>query len=101
MNQDEKQALKDKYQQELIAMDAKSDKLDELQKAKYQEQRNDFSKMLDSLGDAAEDQWEELKANLEKGWDSLRAFWHGLGDDNEAKESNDTLDDIDDSKSHN
>lgn len=100
MNQDERQALRDKYQAELKAMDAKAEKLEALERAKYNEQRNSFLATLGSLGDAAEAQWDEIGANLEKGWHGFRAFWH-TGEDNESAESGNILDDIDDKKDHN
>lgn len=100
MNSDRTQALRDKYQAELEAMDAKAEKLDEMNKAEYTSARNDFSQKLDHLGEAAEAQWDEAAANVEKTWDGLRAWWHGKGDDNEAAETGNVLDDVDDSQNH-
>lgn len=101
MNQDERQALEDQYRAKVKEMDAESEQWDAEKKAGYNDARNNFTKELDAWKDRAEGEWDELKANLEQGWDGLRAKWHGLsGNESEAAEKGSLMDDIDDSRKH-
>ncbi len=101
MNQDERQALEDKYRAQVKEMDAESEQWEAEKKAQYNDARENFTKELDAWKDRAESEWDEFKANLEQGWDGLRAKWHSLsGNESERAEDGNLTDDIDDSRNH-
>lgn len=101
MNQDERQALEDKYRAKVKEMDAESEQWEAEKRAGYNDARDNFTNELDAWKDRAEGEWDEFKAKVEQGWDGLRAKWHGLsGDESEKAEDGNLTDDIDDSRNH-